>query len=204
MKNINSEEEIETYTDSKDSSAEKEKKSKKYSGKSILIILISLVAAVGTITAGCLYVRHQRSVRYEQYVDNVVEAYKKSEAEDLEKRHGFSYIQIGAYAEEQALNLLRDNEMFDYEEVDDKRNYNYTSEDFKNVQGLSDKYILGFYYAVSSKNLDDICKALGYNDFSDMLKKKGFDGDPDCLDWTFAESYSLADQMYKEGLANRK
>ena len=74
----------------------------------------------------------------------------------------------------------------DYEGSGYNRSYHYDSEDFRNLEGLDESYLYGFYCATSEENFNDILSVLGYSSLEQYLTEKEYvdgDGNPSIDAW---------------------
>lgn len=83
--------------------------------------------------------------------------------------YGYSTNEIYCYEKLRSSNLLKDNGFTDYTIVDNKVDYKYTAEDYKQIEDLNETYLYGFYIYTNEKSINEISKALGYNDLKDYL-----------------------------------
>ncbi len=94
-------------------------------------------------------------------------------AEESEKYYGYSITEISLYEQSRLKKLLEEYNLTDYTQNGiERRNYNYTADDYKKIKELDETYLGGAYALFNKKSLDELCKALGYADFNDFLEKK--------------------------------
>lgn len=114
---------------------------------------------------------------------------------------GYDMADLSIYGNLRVYDLLDANGFTDYEGSGYNRSYHYDSEDFRNLEGLDESYLYGFYCATSEENFNDILSVLGYSSLEQYLTEKEYvdgDGNPSIDAWNDSSMAYLAGLLAQE------
>lgn len=100
--------------------------------------------------------------------------------------NGYKDTEIGIYERLRFNDLMEKYNFTDYEMKDNKKNYNYTSEDFKTITELDETYLYAAYTITTKETFNNILNALGYTNFEEFLVSNGYvneSNEPDLMVW---------------------
>lgn len=141
-----------------------------------VILNASMASILITFLSGCsVGLKNSNSNNYTN--DKIVEesnlyGYEKGFLKQVEK--------------ENAIRLLKHNNLTEYKIVDGKRQYNYSVDDYKNIYRLTDSYLHGFYLLTTKETFNKVLNARGYEDLNEFLINNGYvneQGQPDINLW---------------------
>ncbi len=87
---------------------------------------------------------------------------------------GYDMADLSMYGNLRVYDLLDANGFTDYEGSGYNRSYRYDSEDFRNLKGLDESYLYGFYCATSEENFNAVLSVLGYDSLEQYLTEKEY------------------------------
>lgn len=102
---------------------------------------------------------------------------------------GYEMADLSMYGNLRVYDLLDANGFTDYEGSGYNRSYRYDAEDFRNLKGLDESYLYGFYCATSEENFNAVLSVLGYDSLEQYLTEKEYvdeDGNPSIDAWNDA------------------
>ncbi len=106
----------------------------------------------------------------------------------------FDLAAVNQESKEAADNILSKHGMTEYTmDENGKRIYKYKEDDFKQIEGLNENYIVGFYGLACIDSVNEMVKALGYENFDSYVKARGYvtdDDEPNIGEWRI---YALAE-----------
>ncbi len=123
----------------------------------------------------------------------------------VDKYYGYSVYSIYLYENSRAIALMEKYNLTNYTQNTqngiERRNYNYTADDYKKIKELNETYIHGVYNICILDNVNEVCKALGYADFNDFLVKNSYvnsKGEPSIDAWAEADLKQISEIMKNE------
>lgn len=175
------------YESAKENSIGPEKKAPASRKKQKLYINITIgVLVAGLATAGIVSIfapkNDEKTITPEQTITETVE-YES-------EYNGYSDIEIGTYERLRAKDLLDDYGFTDYTEEGNKRNYNYTSEDYKKITELDESYLYALYIITTENTFNEFLKALGYENLQSFLITNNYTDEnnkPSLYAWALAD-----------------
>lgn len=129
--------------------------------------------------------------------DNVL--YARDEQHLELEYNGYSINSIRTYEKRRFYSLMRENGLTDYSQVDKKRDYHYTVEDYIKMEDLDESYLYAIY--ISTVNINDFLIALGYTDLQDFLLKNNYvneQGKPSVKTWRIETAKDISEMMLNE------
>lgn len=120
---------------------------------------------------------------------------KRNKTEYVTEIDGYEMADLSMYGNLRVYDLLDANGFTDYEGSGYNRSYRYDAEDFRNLKGLDESYLYGFYCATSEENFNDVLSVLGYDSLEQYLTEKEYvdeDGNPSIDAWNDASMSCLA------------
>ena len=126
----------------------------------------------------------------------------QQEYSEIYEDYGVHTKDIQSYEIDRVERALEEQGLIDYTlNEDNLREYHYSSEDYKKINGLDETYLRGFYSIASDESVDEMAKAIGYNNLHDYLESKGFlyqNGTIDGQTWSAYDSVQIAKIMSQE------
>ena len=119
----------------------------------------------------------------------------------IDDESGYSADEVGVFEKLRAMDLLNENQMFDYERKTLQRDYHYTAEDYAKIKGLDETYLYGFYILSNEEDANEMVKALGFENLDDYMIQKGYvdeDGNPSRDEWCKADIVIMRKIMVSE------
>lgn len=126
------------------------------------------------------------------------------------KINGFEPYYIFNFERARVFELLEAYNLTEFEFVSAKRDYKYTSEDYKKIIELDESYLYGFYVTTTRETLNEVCKSLGYENIEDFLNTKGYvdkNGKPSVSAWydhNIQEITSIMEEAQQDMEGGRK
>ena len=169
---------------------EDSKKRKKF--KKVLLCVVAVLACILVLAfSGYLVIKDFIETR------NEIERTTIKPKENLELEYnGYSLNTIRTYERRRFYSLMRENNLTDYSMNGNKRDYNYTVEDYKKMNGLDETYLYAIY--TNTNDIYDFLEALGYKDIPDFLTKNNYVneyGKPSVLQWRIETAKDTSQQM---------
>lgn len=134
--------------------------------------------------------------------DNSNQLESMIEYSQLYEDYGYTDQELCDYEIERLDSLLESNGMGEYTRDEDcLRNYDYTAEDYKSIEGLDDSYLYAMYLTANQQSVDEFSRALGYNDLNDYLESHGYVDDNGYIDgrkWYRDNIMDMAKIKYEE------
>lgn len=177
----------EIYESAKENSIGPEKKASASRKKQKLYINIAIGVLVASLaTAGIVSIFAPKNVEEQKIPEQTI-----SETVEYEREYnGYSDIEIGAYERLRAKDLLDDYGFTDYTEEGNKRNYNYTSEDYQKITELDESYLYALYVITTENTFNEFLKALGYENLQAFLITNNYTDEnnkPSLYAWALAD-----------------
>jgi hypothetical protein len=169
------------YNNAKSNSIGPEKKVLSNRTKKSIPLKIAIGALVATLAlsslTGCAI-----NKKYDNNVDTQVTESIKYENE----YNGYKDTEIGIYERLRFNDLMEQYNFTDYEMKGNKKEYNYTKEDFQTIEELDETYLYAAYIVTTKETFNNILNALGYENLGVYLVSKGYvdeSGKPDLFVW---------------------
>ena len=122
----------------------------------------------------------------------------------INSKYEFSTGDIALYELIRLNDSLKASGLVEYEEAaGGLRDYPYTAEDYARIDGLDDTYLYGFHKLATKEDVDEMAKAIGYDDLDDFMRSKGFmdsDGRYDTRTWAAYTSVEIARIVDERGI----
>ena len=126
----------------------------------------------------------------------------QQEYSEIYEDYGVHTKDIQEYEIERLEKALEETGLIDYTlNEDNLRDYHYTAEDYRKINNLDETYLRSFYSIASDQSVDEMAKALGYNNLHNYLESKGFlyqNGNIDGQTWAAYDSIQIAKIMSQE------
>lgn len=171
------------------------------------IALSTILASLCTVClAGC-----KNSENYYNKGNNSNSTTYVTEYTNQENTNDYSYSnntyspsEISMYQKLRVNELMTNYNMTNYTSDPNnshKRIYNYTSEDYKQIEELDETYIYGYYILADSTTVDYVCEALGYTNLYTYLTTNQYVddmGNPSIDKWYDANNITINNIMIEQ------
>lgn len=139
-----------------------------------LCVVLIIVGAVRIFWSSAISehkTAHEKEDHREEYVTEI---------------NGYDMGELSIYQALRVYDLLEANGLTDYEGRGYDRSYNYGVEDFRQLKGLDESFLYGFYCVTSDQNFQDVLSVMGYDSLDQYLLAKEYvdrDGNPSIDVW---------------------
>jgi len=102
--------------------------------------------------------------------------------------------------------LMDDNGLTEYTQDGKVRNYDYTVDDYRQMEGLDESYISCFSSMTNEKTINEVLKVFGYNNLEEYVRAKGFvddKGNVDIVSWHINCLNELGYKLRQEANENK-
>lgn len=196
------------YEQLKKSSIGKNKRCRANRFKQHVTLKVALSTILATLCAtcvvGCKNNSHHYNKNSESNSTTYVTEYNNDTNNYSSSNNTYSLSEISRYQKLRVNELMTNYNMTDYTkdpEDNRKRIYNYTSDDYKQIQELDDTYIYGYYLLADTKTVDNVCDALGYSNLYTYLTVNSYvdeQGSPSVEKWYDANTITIKGIMNEQ------
>lgn len=167
--------------------------------KALLSVSLFTLTTSFILSGLCGCAKIQKFSNPQSSIETKIEQSYDDNQED--KYHGFSLYDISTYQRLRTYEIMEENGFNNYTTEGTRRNYNYTSEDFKKLDKLDETYLYGFYTSTTGSTLNQVCGALGYENLEDFLIKNNYvdsQGNPSTMVWSQSNSVQISNIMAEQ------